>query len=271
MWKADASAREEKAERSRWTAWTRGTTGVPLVDAFMRELAATGFMGNRGRQIVASFLCRDLKVDWRLGAMHFEHALLDSDTSSNYGNWTYVAGVGCDPREDRYFNVPKQGRTHDPDGRFIRAWLPEECVGAATGALLNPWGGSGNGTAAIGYPGSPIVEQWQWGRGAKGKGGGGGHKKGGGSGRRDTRKSAGRRGAGEPFRGGGEPAPQTGAAGAADGAGGSGQRARRKKKRGREKGFFYKNIWLNSLDVSRVIERTKSQAAGRRQQDLLAL
>jgi hypothetical protein len=161
--------------------------------------------------------------------------LLDSDTSSNYGNWTYVAGVGCDPREDRYFNVPKQGRTHDPDGRFIRAWLPEECVGAATGALLNPWGGSGNGTAAIGYPGSPIVEQWQWGRGAKGKGGGGGHKKGGGSGRRDTRKSAGRRGAGEPFRGGGEPAPQTGAAGAADGAGGSGQRARRKKKKGKSR------------------------------------
>lgn len=73
----------------------------------MRELKSTGFMSNRGRQIVASFLVRDLGLDWRMGAEHFEAYLLDYDPCSNWGNWTYAAGVGSDPREDRYFNVIK--------------------------------------------------------------------------------------------------------------------------------------------------------------------
>jgi deoxyribodipyrimidine photo-lyase len=106
-------------------AWREGRTGYPLIDANMRELKATGFMSNRGRQIVASFLVRDLKQDWRYGAEWFESRLLDHDVASNWGNWQYAAGVGADPREDRYFNVVKQGKDYDPDGQYIRAWCPE--------------------------------------------------------------------------------------------------------------------------------------------------
>jgi deoxyribodipyrimidine photo-lyase len=91
-------------------AWRQGKTGYPFIDANMRELAATGFMSNRGRQVVASFLTKDLLIDWRLGAHYFEEMLLDYDVASNYGNWTYVAGVGSDPREDRYFNGESTGR-----------------------------------------------------------------------------------------------------------------------------------------------------------------
>jgi len=91
-------------------AWKEGLTGYPFIDANMRELAQTGFMSNRGRQVVASFLVRDMGIDWRHGAEHFECHLLDDDPSSNYGNWQYSAGVGSDPREDRYFNVVKQVR-----------------------------------------------------------------------------------------------------------------------------------------------------------------
>jgi deoxyribodipyrimidine photo-lyase len=87
-----------------YKAWVEGRTGVPLIDACMRELRATGFLGNRGRQIVASFCTKDLLLDWRMGAAYFEEVLLDYDPASNYGNWNYVAGVGSDPREDRYFN-----------------------------------------------------------------------------------------------------------------------------------------------------------------------
>lgn len=86
-------------------AWKDGMTGYPFVDANMRELKASGFMSNRGRQVVASFFTKDLAMDWRLGAEHFEEHLLDHDPASNWGNWNYVAGVGSDPREDRYFNV----------------------------------------------------------------------------------------------------------------------------------------------------------------------
>lgn len=73
-------------------------TGYPLIDANMRELKQSGFMSNRGRQIVASFLVRDLGLDWRMGAEHFESYLLDYDPCSNWGNWNYSAGVGSDPR-----------------------------------------------------------------------------------------------------------------------------------------------------------------------------
>lgn len=94
--------------------WTQGQTGVPLIDANMRELAATGFMSNRGRQNVASFLTKDLYYDWRLGAEWFESLLSDYDPNSNYGNWQYVAGVGNDPRSSRQFNPQKQLNDYDP-------------------------------------------------------------------------------------------------------------------------------------------------------------
>ncbi|KAA0148425.1 hypothetical protein FNF29_06643 [Cafeteria roenbergensis] len=108
-----------------WGPWTRAQTGYPLVDACMRELTQSGFMSNRGRQNVASFLARDLEADWRVGAEWFESLLADHDPCSNYGNWTYVAGVGADPREDRYFSIPKQARNYDGHGTFMRLWLPE--------------------------------------------------------------------------------------------------------------------------------------------------
>lgn len=103
--------------------WKEGQTGWPLVDANMRELAATGFMSNRGRQNVASFLCLDLNLDWRLGADYFEHMLLDYDVASNWGNW--VAAAGLTGGRVNKFNIVKQSKDYDKDGDYIRTWLPE--------------------------------------------------------------------------------------------------------------------------------------------------
>jgi deoxyribodipyrimidine photo-lyase len=105
--------------------WCEGSTGNPFVDANMRELNETGWMSNRGRQVVASYLTRDMGVDWRLGAMYFESKLIDHDPALNWGNWTYAAGVGSDPREDRYFFIPKQVQQYDPEYRYIHHWLEE--------------------------------------------------------------------------------------------------------------------------------------------------
>ena len=103
--------------------WKAGQTGLPLVDANMRELAATGFMSNRGRQNVASYLVLDLGVDWRLGAAWFEHQLLDHDVASNWGNW--VAAAGLTGGRARRFNIVKQSKEYDPAGEYVRTWLPE--------------------------------------------------------------------------------------------------------------------------------------------------
>lgn len=117
--------------------WREGRTGYPIIDANMRELRRTGFMSNRGRQIVASFLVRDLKQDWRHGAEWFESNLLDHDVGSNWGNWNYAAGVGADPREDRYFNIVKQGNDYDPQAEYVRTWIPE-AASLPNRALLDP-------------------------------------------------------------------------------------------------------------------------------------
>jgi deoxyribodipyrimidine photo-lyase len=105
--------------------WIEGKTGIPFIDANMLELKYTGFMSNRGRQNVASFLVKDLKVNWQMGAEYFESMLVDYDPASNWGNWNYVAGVGSDPREDRYFNILKQAQQYDPKGEYVKLWLPE--------------------------------------------------------------------------------------------------------------------------------------------------
>jgi len=105
--------------------WKYGKTGYPYIDANMLELRKTGFMSNRGRQMVASFLIKDLKIDWRRGAEYFESMLIDHDVASNYGNWNYAAGIGADPRENRYFNVYKQAYTYDRSCKFILNWIPE--------------------------------------------------------------------------------------------------------------------------------------------------
>ncbi len=112
-------------DQEKFDCWSNGTTGYPLVDANMRELSATGFMSNRGRQNVASFLTKNLGLDWRLGAEWFESYLIDYDVCSNWGNWNYTAGVGNDAREFRYFNIPKQSKDYDPKGDYLRHWLPE--------------------------------------------------------------------------------------------------------------------------------------------------
>ncbi|MEL6814313.1 MAG: DASH family cryptochrome, partial [Cyanobacteria bacterium J06598_3] len=108
----------------RFEAWCDGETGYPLIDANMKELAATGFMSNRGRQNVASFLTKNLGIDWRMGAEWFESLLLDYDVCSNWGNWNYTAGVGNDARGFRYFNIPKQSKDYDADGAYVKHWLP---------------------------------------------------------------------------------------------------------------------------------------------------
>ena len=102
--------------------WVNGKTGVDFVDANMNELRLTGFMSNRGRQIVASYLCNDLKLDWRLGASYFEEQLIDYDVASNWGNWAYLAGVGNDPRGNRYFDVARQAKVYDAGGEYRGKW-----------------------------------------------------------------------------------------------------------------------------------------------------
>ncbi|MEM9508737.1 MAG: DASH family cryptochrome [Cyanobacteria bacterium P01_E01_bin.35] len=114
-----------KQDWQRFDLWRTGNTGYPLVDANMRELAATGFMSNRGRQNVASFLTKNLGIDWRMGAEWFESLLIDYDVCSNWGNWNYTAGVGNDARGFRYFNIVKQTKDYDPQGKYIKHWLPK--------------------------------------------------------------------------------------------------------------------------------------------------
>ncbi len=123
----DAIAWEEGEEgEARFAAWCAGRTGFPLIDAAMRELAGTGQMHNRLRMIVASFLCKDLGVDWRRGEAWFARQLLDFDLASNNGGWQWAASSGCDAQPYfRIFNPLTQAQRFDPDGRYVRAWLPE--------------------------------------------------------------------------------------------------------------------------------------------------
>ncbi|KAJ9112095.1 hypothetical protein QFC22_006395 [Naganishia vaughanmartiniae] len=144
-----------------------GNTGIPFLDACMRELATTGFMSNRGRQNVASFWGTDLYIDWRVGAEIFETHLIDFDVCSNWGNWQYQAGVGNDPRSYRQFNQIKQANDYDPDGEYVLTWIPE--LGQVDRRFVHtPWLLSdaekkrcGIG-APGGYPASPLLVQPQW-------------------------------------------------------------------------------------------------------------
>lgn len=105
--------------------WINGETHEPFVNANMKELAATGWMSNRGRQNVASYWSMHQEQDWRIGAAYFEHILIDYDVHSNYGNWMYNSGVGNDPR-NRTFNISLQASRYDSDGKFQNLWLQDE-------------------------------------------------------------------------------------------------------------------------------------------------
>lgn len=121
---ADALVWENAPEHL--SAWQEGRTGYPLVDAAMRQLLQTGWMHNRLRMVAASFLTKDLGIDWRLGEAHFARWLLDYEQASNVGNWQWVAGVGADAAPYfRIFNPVTQSQRFDPQGRFIRRYVPE--------------------------------------------------------------------------------------------------------------------------------------------------
>lgn len=117
---------EKKSAKNDFEAWKEGRTGYPLVDAGMRELKKTGFMHNRVRMIVGSFLCKHLLLDWKLGERHFANMLFDFELASNIGNWQWVAGTGCDAAPYfRIFNPTLQTKKFDPKHEYIKKWVPE--------------------------------------------------------------------------------------------------------------------------------------------------
>jgi deoxyribodipyrimidine photo-lyase len=135
-------------------AWADGRTGVPIVDAGMRQLRATGWMHNRLRLITASYLVKDLGVDWRRGEAVFMAHLLDGDVAQNNGNWQWVAGVGTDAAPYfRVLNPTLQAQRFDPDGAFIRHWVPE-LAALPVADVHEPWRAS---TPPAGYP-APLVD-----------------------------------------------------------------------------------------------------------------
>ena len=121
-------------------AWKQGQTGYPLVDAGMRQLEAEGWMQNRVRMVVASFLTKDLHLDWREGERHFMTELLDGDVASNNGGWQWVASTGTDPAPyfQRMFNPVTQQEKFDPDGTYVKRWVPE-LANVSGKRLLRPW------------------------------------------------------------------------------------------------------------------------------------
>ncbi|MFJ3222324.1 cryptochrome/photolyase family protein [Streptomyces sp. NPDC086783] len=149
-WRSGASAERDV------TAWKEGRTGYPLVDAAMRQLLHEGWMHNRGRLLTASFLTKTLYVDWRVGARHFLDLLVDGDLVNNQLNWQWVAGTGTDTRPNRVLNPVIQAKRYDPDGSYVRRWVPE-LAGLDASAVHEPWKLAGPERAAFDYPG-PVVE-----------------------------------------------------------------------------------------------------------------
>jgi deoxyribodipyrimidine photo-lyase len=135
-------------------AWQRGETGVPIVDAGMRELNETGWMHNRVRMVVASFLTKNLLMDWRDGEQYFARRLLDYDPAVNNGSWQWAASVGADPRPLRIFNPYTQAQKYDPHADYIRRWVPE--LAAVPAHLLTDGKERDFSPYVRGYP-SPIV------------------------------------------------------------------------------------------------------------------
>lgn len=123
---ARLEAMEWNDDEDAFVAWREGQTGIPVVDAGMRQLQATGWLGGRARMIVAQFLTKQLRIDWRRGEQVFRHWLLDGDAASNIGNWQWAAGLGVDNAPwFRVFNPETQGKKYDPRGLWLQHWVPE--------------------------------------------------------------------------------------------------------------------------------------------------
>ena len=145
--------RDDEAD---FEAWKEGRTGVPVVDAAMRQLRATGWMHNRARMIVASFLVKDLLINWQWGERWFMDNLLDGDPAANNGGWQWTAGTGTDAAPYfRIFNPVLQSAKFDPDGAYIRKWVPELAHLSAP-EIHAPWE---KGILVPGYPAKPIVDR----------------------------------------------------------------------------------------------------------------
>ncbi|MEV4433065.1 deoxyribodipyrimidine photo-lyase [Streptomyces sp. NPDC049555] len=148
-WRTEEQAGEEIE------AWQQGRTGYPVVDAAMRQLLHEGWMHNRGRLLTASFLTKTCYVDWRIGARHFLSLLVDGDVANNQLNWQWTAGTGTDTRPNRVLNPLAQAARYDPDGAYVRRWVPE-LEGIAGRAVHAPWKLHGTDRATPGYP-APLV------------------------------------------------------------------------------------------------------------------
>ncbi len=109
----------------KFDAWASAKTGIPIVDAYMRELNHTGFIDYEGRRILSQFLIEELNINWQLGAEYFQSILVDYNPCSNWGNWNIMAGVAFDNKEDRYVSVISKSKKLDPHGKFIKKWIPE--------------------------------------------------------------------------------------------------------------------------------------------------
>ncbi|MFI7635392.1 cryptochrome/photolyase family protein [Nonomuraea sp. NPDC049400] len=131
-------ARRWRRDQDALQAWQAGLTGLPIVDAGMRQLLAEGWMHNRARLIVAAYLVRHLGLDWRAGARHFFQLLLDGDVADNSGNWQWVAGTGNDTRPNRPFNPLRQAARYDPTGDYVRRHVPE-LADLPTEHIHEPW------------------------------------------------------------------------------------------------------------------------------------
>ncbi len=146
-WREDPDALE---------AWQAGRTGIPIVDAGMRQLAAEGFMHNRARMITASFLTRNLGLDWRHGYRHFSALLADADVANNAGNWQWVAGTGNNTRPNRIMNPLRQASRFDPSGDYVRRYV-QELSALDPPHIHTPWHLPAPARSQLGYP-DPIVE-----------------------------------------------------------------------------------------------------------------
>jgi len=155
---ADYRGRGDRWRRSKRLAeaWRQGRTGYPIVDAGMRQLRREGFMHNRARMVVASFLTKTLYLDWRIGAAHFAGLLADADLANNVGNWQWVAGTGNDTRPNRVLNPLRQALRFDPDGDYVHRYLPE-LAGVAGRSVHQPWLLGATERRELDYP-SPVAD-----------------------------------------------------------------------------------------------------------------